>query len=64
MDREELKKLLVGPIGAVSTPFDEDLEVDLGAMREMVQMMIDSGVRNGRGVDKDSIGARGRPDAA
>ena len=52
MDREELRKLIVGPIGAVSTPFDEGLEVDLGAMHEMVQMMIDSGVCNGKGAIK------------
>ncbi len=52
MNREELRKLIVGPIGAVSTPFDGDLEVDLGAMHEMVQMMIDSGVCNGKGAIK------------
>ena len=52
MDRKELRKLIVGPIGAIPTPFDDEYEVDLGAMRAMVQRIVDGGVSNGDGVIK------------
>ena len=52
MNKDEIKKLIVGPIGAISTPFDEAHEVDLGAMHGMVQRMVENGVANGKGAIK------------
>ena len=52
MDRNALRKLIVGPIGAIPTPFDKDREVDLGAMHDMVLRIIDGGVSDGNGVIK------------
>ena len=52
MDRDELKKLLVGPSSAVPTPFDDDYEMDLGKMRELTQWWVESGVVKGKGIIK------------
>ena len=52
MNREDLRKLIVGPVGAIPTPFDVDYEVDLGAMHAMVQRIVDGGVSCGNGVIK------------
>lgn len=52
MNREDLRKLIVGPVGAIPTPFDVDYEVDLGAMYAMVQRIVDGGVSCGNGVIK------------
>jgi 4-hydroxy-tetrahydrodipicolinate synthase len=52
MDRAAIQKLIVGPIGAIPTPFDDDFELDLGAMNAMVQRMVENGVANSRGVIK------------
>ncbi len=52
MNRDELRKLLVGPVGAIPTPFDDEYELDLGTTYAMVQRIVDAGVSNGRGVIK------------
>ena len=52
MNREEVKKLVVGPIATVPTPFDDDYEVDFGRMHELTQMWVDEGLVKGRGVIK------------
>ena len=52
VNREALRKLLVGPVGAVPTPFDDEYQLDLGATHAMVQRIVDAGVSNGRGVIK------------
>lgn len=52
MDREELRELIVGPVAAVATPFDEDFEVDYGRMAEAVEFWVDSGVVAGTAVIK------------
>ena len=58
MNREENRKLIVGPIGAIPTPFDSNHNLNLGAMHDMVQYMVENGVSNGNGVIKvaSSIG--------
>ncbi|MCH2321681.1 MAG: dihydrodipicolinate synthase family protein [SAR202 cluster bacterium] len=52
MNREENRKLIVGPIGAIPTPFDSNYNLNLGAMHDMVQYMVGNGVSNGNGVIK------------
>ena len=53
MSREELKKLIVGPIGAVSTPFDEGPGGRPGGYaRDGADDDRHAGVSNGRGVIK------------
>lgn len=56
MNRNKLKKLFVGPFGAVPTPFDKKYEIDLGALNAMIQRMIDGGVSNENGVIKIAAG--------
>ena len=52
MRREELRKLIVGPIATVPTPFDDDFEVDFGRMRELTQRWVESGLVKGKAVIK------------
>ena len=52
MNRNALRKLIVGPVGAIPTPFDKDHEIDLGAMHDMVQRIVSEGVSDGNGVIK------------
>ena len=60
MDREELKRLIVGPLAPVPTPFDDDFEVDYGLMAELTRWWVDSGVVAGKAVIKvAAIGGEG-----
>lgn len=52
MNREELKKLIVGPIATVPTPFDEDFEVDYGRMYDLAQGWVENGLVRGKAVIK------------
>ena len=52
MKREELRKLTVGPIATVPTPFDDDFEVDFGRMASATQFWVDSGLVAGKAVIK------------
>lgn len=52
MNRDELKKIVKGPIATVPTPFDESLQVDLGCMAELTQWWVDQGVITGKSVIK------------
>ena len=52
MKREELKRLIVGPIATVPTPFDDDFEVDFGTMASATQFWVDSGLVAGKAVIK------------
>ncbi len=52
MKREELCRLIVGPITTVPTPFDADLEVDYGRMAELTQFWVESGLVAGTAVIK------------
>ena len=52
MKREEIKKLIVGPIATVPTPFDDDFEVDFGRMAAATKFWIDSGLVAGKAVIK------------
>lgn len=52
MDRNELKKLLVGPSVPVPTPFDDDYEVDLGKMHDLTEWWVESGLIKGKGIIK------------
>ena len=52
MNREELKKLIVGPIATVPTPFDDDFELDYGKMAALTEYWVDSGLVAGTAVIK------------
>jgi len=52
MTRDELKKLIVGPIATVPTPFDEGMEIDYGRMAELTRFWVDSGLVAGTAVIK------------
>jgi len=52
MKREELKKLIVGPIATVPTPFDDDFEVDFGRMAAATQLWVENGLVAGKAVIK------------
>ena len=52
MDREQVKKQLVGPVATVPTPFDEGYRVDYGRMAEATERWIDQGIVTGRSVLK------------
>ena len=52
VNREELKKLIVGPIATVPTPFDDDFEVDYGRMYEEAQWWVENGLVKGQAVIK------------
>jgi 4-hydroxy-tetrahydrodipicolinate synthase len=54
MRRDELKRLIYGPMGAVPTPFDKNLKPDLGALADLVRWYVDCGVVAGRAVIKVS----------
>jgi len=52
MTRDELKKLIMGPIATVPTPFDDDFEVDYGRMAVATQWWVEQGLVKGRSVLK------------
>ena len=52
MNRDELRKIIVGPMATVGTPFDENYEVDLGKMYEMIQWYVENGLVTGKAVIK------------
>ena len=52
MNREEIKKLIVGPMATVPTPFDDDFEVDHGRMFELTKWWVANGLVKGKSVIK------------
>ena len=52
MNREELKKKIMGPVATVPTPFDDDFRVDLGKFSDLTRWWVESGIVAGRGVIK------------
>ncbi len=52
MDRDELRKLIVGPMATVGTPFDDEYEVDYGKMAEMTRWWVENGLVKGVAVIK------------
>ena len=50
MDVQWAKATFRGPMVSVATPFTDDYELDLGALRENIRFMIDRGLKAGRGV--------------
>ena len=52
MNRDEIRKQLVGPIATIATPFDADFEVDYGKMYDLTQWWVEQGLVKGRGVIK------------
>ncbi|HIF11808.1 MAG TPA: dihydrodipicolinate synthase family protein [Dehalococcoidia bacterium] len=49
MDPDRIHDWLRGPMVAVATPFTEDFELDLDALRTNIRFMIDRGVETGQG---------------
>ena len=52
MNRDALRKMLVGPIATVGTPFDDKYEVDYGKMAELTSWWLEQGLVKGRAVIK------------
>jgi dihydrodipicolinate synthase/N-acetylneuraminate lyase len=52
MRREELKRLVKGPIATVPTAFDGKYEIDYGRMAEMTQWWVEQGLVAGKAVIK------------
>ncbi len=52
MNRDELKEIIVGPVAAVPTPFDEDFELDLGRMAAATEFWVENGAVTGKSVIK------------
>lgn len=52
MTRDELKKLIVGPIATVPTPFDDEYRVDFGRMAVATQYWVENGLVAGKAVIK------------
>ena len=52
MTRDEVRKLMQGPMATVVTPFDDDYEVDHGRMVEAVRYYVDGGLVTGKAVIK------------
>ena len=52
MNRDELKKLIVGPVAPVPTPFDDDFEVDFGLMADLTEWWVECGAVAGKAVIK------------
>lgn len=52
MDREELKKHIVGAFATVPTPFDDDFEVDYGLMASSTEWWVEQGLVTGKAVIK------------
>jgi len=52
MTRDDLKKLIQGPIATVPTPFDDDFEVDFGRMAAATKFWVESGLVAGKAVIK------------
>ena len=52
MNRDELKRLIQGPIATVPTAFDSDFEVDNGRMYELTQRWVEGGLVKGKAVIK------------
>ena len=50
MNKEEARKKIRGPVVPVITPFKSNFELDLEALSENVQFLLDGGMRMGRGV--------------
>jgi len=44
MNREELKKLITGPVATVPTPFDDEFQVDFGRMAELTRWWVANGL--------------------
>ena len=47
MRPEDIKEWLVGPLTAMATPFTEDYELDLDALRAHIRFLVDHGMRLG-----------------
>ena len=52
MNRDEIKRLMVGPIATVPTPFDDEFEVDYGRMAAATQFWVENGLVAGTAVIK------------
>jgi dihydrodipicolinate synthase/N-acetylneuraminate lyase len=62
MNRAELKKLLLGPIATVPTPFDEQYELDLPRTADLCQYWVESGLVAGKSVIKIAAAGGEGPD--
>ena len=52
MRPDEIRKLIVGPMANVTTPYDDNYRVDLGRMAELTRMWVENGLIKGRTVLK------------
>ena len=52
MSRDELQRLIQGPVATLPTPFDKDFQVDHGQMAALTEFLVESGLVTGRAVIK------------
>ena len=52
MNLDEIKRLVIGPIATVGTPFDDEFEVDYGKFARLTQWWVQQGLVKGRAVIK------------
>ena len=52
MNLDEIKRLVIGPIATVGTPFDDEFEVDYGKFASLTQWWVEQGLVKGRAVIK------------
>jgi 4-hydroxy-tetrahydrodipicolinate synthase len=62
MDRAELRRLIQGPIAAVSTAFDDDYRLDLGRMADLTRWWTENGIVTGKSVLKVAAAIGEGPD--
>ncbi len=62
MTRDELKRLIQGPIATVPTAFDDKLKLDLGVMADLTQWWVENGVVAGTTVIKVAAAMGEGPD--
>ena len=56
MQRDEVRRLLQGPVCTVPTPFDDGFEVDYGRMYELTQWWMEQGLVKGKTIIKVAAG--------
>lgn len=64
MTREELKKLILGPIATLPTPMDDSYRIDFGIMSNLTEWWLEQGLVTGKAVLKVAAAMGEGPDLA
>lgn len=62
MEREELKRLIQGPIATLPTPMDDDYQIDFGKMADLTEWWVENGLISGKAVLKVAAAMGEGPD--